>query len=50
MGCACGGAKSSGPKPTWTVTHRDGTKKSYNTEVEARMAVSRKGGTYVKNR
>lgn len=49
MGCNCGGSRSTKPKPTYTVTHKDGTKKAYNSEVEARMAVSRKGGTYVKN-
>jgi len=45
MGCNCGGAKS-GAKVVYVATFTDGTTKTYASEIEARMAVLKKGGTY----
>lgn len=44
VGCNCG--KSKGGRETFVATFTDGTTKTYNTEVEARVATQRKGGTY----
>jgi len=44
MGCNCG-TKRAG-KETFKVTHADGTSKVVNSEIEAKAAVARKGGTY----
>lgn len=46
MGCNCGGSKGSGKKVVYVATFTDGTTKSYGSEIEARMAVVKKGGTY----
>jgi hypothetical protein len=45
MACgACGSSKTK--STTYTHTAPDGTKSGYRTEVEAKAAVARKGGTY----
>lgn len=44
MACSCGKGKSG--KVVYQATFTDGTKKSYATETEARMAVQRNGGNY----
>ena len=46
MGCNCG-TKRAG-KETFKVTHADGTTKTVNSEIEAKAAVARKGGSYKK--
>lgn len=47
MACNCG-KKSGGGRETYVATFTDGTTKTYATEVEARVATSRAGGTYRK--
>lgn len=42
MGCNCGKNKNS----VWVHTAPTGTRKEYRTEVEARAAQIRQGGTY----
>jgi len=44
MGCNCGSKRAA--KVTFKVTHADGTTKTVNSEIEAKAAVARKGGTY----
>lgn len=46
MACACNRKKASTAK--YVVKHADGSEKSYRSEVEAKMAVARRGGTYKK--
>ena len=41
--CNCG---SKGNKLEYVVAFSDGTSKTFNTEVEAKIATQRKGGTY----
>jgi hypothetical protein len=45
MACGACASNKSG-KTTYTHTLPDGTKKSYSSEVEAKAAVARKGGSY----
>lgn len=44
MGCGCGGRKNGAPQ-TWIHTDPNGRKTSYSSEMDARMAASRDGGT-----
>lgn len=44
MGCGCGKGKTSGTR-TWVVTSPDGAKKTYSSEMDARTAAARSGGT-----
>lgn len=47
MACSCQNKKGSDGKPkSYTVTGKDGTKKSYQTEVEAAAAARRLQGSY----
>lgn len=46
MGCNCG--KKLAPKATYVVTFPDRKTRVYNTEIEAKMAVQRNGGSYTK--
>lgn len=47
MACACGKNKAANGKPkSFTVTGKDGTKKSYSNEVEAAAAAKRMQGSY----
>jgi hypothetical protein len=43
---ACGACGSSKSKTTYLHTAKDGTKTTYATEIEARAAVARRGGSY----
>lgn len=43
MACNCGKGKK---KVTYVATFADGTTKVYSSEVEARIAVQRNGGSY----
>lgn len=43
--CNCGGGKS-GVKVQYVATYPDGSSKTFNTEVEAKVSTARKGGTY----
>lgn len=43
---ACGACSSKTSKTIYTHTLPDGTKKSYSSEVEAKAAVARRGGSY----
>lgn len=45
MACACKGKKN---KVTYTATFADKSTATYNTEIEAKYAVVRKGGSYKK--
>lgn len=47
MGCSCakGSAAAAAPK-SYVVTSPNGSKKAYRTEVEAKAAATRTGGTY----
>jgi hypothetical protein len=45
MACACG-KTASGKKATYVVTAPNGTKTSYSTELEAKAAAQRTGGTW----
>lgn len=45
---ACGACASKTAKVTYVHTDGSGTKKTYSSEVEARAAVARKGGSYKK--
>lgn len=42
--CNCG--KKGGGRETFVATFPDGSSRTYNTEVEARTATQKKGGTY----
>lgn len=44
MGCNCG-SKRGGVKKNFVHTAPDGTRKTYSSEMDARMAASRLGGT-----
>ena len=44
MACACG--KKLAVRKTYIVTFTDGTSKSYSSEVEARAAAERRGGSW----
>lgn len=44
MGCNCGSKKGSASK-NWIHTPPGGTSKTYSSEMDARMAQSRQGGT-----
>jgi hypothetical protein len=46
MGCNCGTKRAA--KETFKVTYADGSTKTVNSEIEAKAAVARKGGTYKK--
>lgn len=47
MACPCGKNKNAAGKPkSFTVTGKDGSKKSYSNEVEAAAAARRLQGTY----
>lgn len=46
---ACGSCASRTGRPVFVHTDASGKKTSYASEVEARAAVVRKGGTYSKN-
>lgn len=46
MACACGSKIK--PKATYLASFSDGTKKVYSSEIEARSAVKRKGGSWKK--
>lgn len=46
MGCGC--SKRSG-RPVYILTLPNGTKMSYASEIEAKMAQARKGGTVAKS-
>jgi hypothetical protein len=46
MPCNCG-TKQPG-KITYKVTHSDGSVKVFNSEIEAKAAVARRGGSYQK--
>ena len=46
MPCNCGGKTASGQKVTYVATFSDGTTKTYATEIDARVAVTKKGGSY----
>ncbi len=46
MGCNCGSRGAAGPKIVYVATFGDGTSKSYQSEIEARVAVAKRGGTY----
>lgn len=43
---ACGSCGSKKAKTTYVHTDSSGNTKTYSSEVEARAAVARKGGTY----
>lgn len=43
---ACGACASKTSKTVYIHTAKDGAKKEYKSEVEARAAVARRGGTY----
>lgn len=44
--CNCkSGARA---RSTYVVTFRDGTQRTYNSEIEAKAAVARTGGSYQK--
>lgn len=45
MGCACGSKKAGGVQKKWTHTDSTGKKTTYSSEMDARMAASRQGGT-----
>lgn len=46
ISCNCG--KKAVAKATYVVTFPNGTVRTYNSEIEAKMAVSRSGGSYAK--
>ena len=47
MPCNCGAGKTaSGARVTYVATFSDGTTKTYATEIDARVAVTKKGGSY----
>lgn len=45
MPCNCG-KTASGQKLTYVATFADGTTQVYSTEIDARVAVTKKGGSY----
>ena len=44
--CGCSSGSGTAKRVPWVVTKPDGTKISYNTEVEAIAAAKRTGGSY----
>jgi hypothetical protein len=46
MGCNCGNKGTSSVPKSFVVKNPDGSTKSYRTEVEARAAAQRTGGTW----
>jgi len=47
MACSCKGKTGAAPaNKSYTVTAKDGTKKSYRSEVEAAAAAKRLSGSY----
>lgn len=42
----CGVCTSKSAKVTYVHTAKDGTKKTYSSEIEAKAAVARRGGSY----
>lgn len=44
LACNCG-KKKTGPAPTYVAKFSDGTSQTYKSEIEAKAAVARKGGT-----
>lgn len=42
----CGACGSKTHKASYVHTAKDGTKKTYSSEVEAKAAVARRGGSY----
>lgn len=46
MGCSCGGKSASGARITYVATFTDGTTQTYATEIDAKVAVSKRGGSY----
>lgn len=47
MGCSCNGGSGGSAKATWVVT-ANGQNTSYSSEIEARAAAQRLGGTFRK--
>ena len=45
MPCACNSSPKNGTPKSFTVTAPDGKKSSYKTEIEAKAAAKRTGGT-----
>lgn len=45
MPCACNSSPKGGTQKSFTVTQPNGTKTSYKTEIEAKAAAKRTGGT-----
>lgn len=45
---ACGRCGSAASRATFVVTFPSGETRTYGTEIEARAAIARKGGTYKK--
>lgn len=45
MACACGSKRADGTKKNFVHVAPNGVKKSYSSEMDARMAASRLGGT-----
>lgn len=43
--CNCGSNRADGSKKNWTHTAPNGVKKTYSSEMDARLAASRLGGT-----
>lgn len=43
IGCNCGKKRNSA---TYVATFKDGTKRTYSTEADARRAVATRGGSY----
>lgn len=45
---ACGACQKKFIKEKFVATFKDGTTRTYNSEIEAKMAVKRNGGSYRK--
>ena len=45
MACACGKKNADGSKKNWVHVAPNGVKKTYSSEMDARMAASRQGGS-----
>jgi hypothetical protein len=45
MACSCGKNRLTNANKTWVHTDTSGKKTTYSSEMDARMAASRKGGT-----
>lgn len=46
IGCNCGAKNKA--RSTYVATFKDGTTRTYNSEIEAKAAVARQGGSYQK--